>query len=112
MSVIVIDLNDVTEGGTIHNLAGKERGESVRKHFALDEIDHSDESVVVMVPEELYGISSSFFLGMFSPSIERLGGEEGFLEKYRFDADTYLMQQILHGIRRATMTREPLTVDA
>jgi hypothetical protein len=99
-----IDMNEVSGGS--RNLSGKGRGESARAHFRLDEIDRGDDRVTVKFPQEIYAISSSFFLGMFSPSIERLG-VEAFQRKYRFIADDVLQQQIQHGIERATMSLEP-----
>lgn len=105
-----IDLDEVTDHGAIRNLSGKERGESARCHFRLDELDVSDEVVVVCAPDYLVNISSSYFLGMFSPSIERLGGEEGFLRKYQFEAQPHVRVAIRHGIDRATMTRRRLQV--
>ena len=105
----IIDLNEVTGQGTVHNLAGKPRGESARKHFQLDRLDRTDEAVIVRAPDYLTNVSSSYFLGLFSPSIERLG-VDGFLSKYRFEAQPHILRAIQHGIERSTMSRSPLKV--
>lgn len=102
----VIKISEVVTGG-IRNISGKARGESARKHFGLDRFDEDDEEVTVVFPDSLYAISSSFFLGLFSLSIKRLG-ETRFLRKYHFVADENIQRQIRHGIQRATMSRDSL----
>lgn len=108
-NVRMIDIANVAKGG-IHNLSGKLRGESAREYFGLDRLDEDDQQVTVVFPEELYAISSSFFLGMFSLSIRKFG-EEKFLKKYKFQADENMQRQIRHGVKRATMSRESIIND-
>lgn len=77
-----IDLAKYRSGGT-RVYAGRERGEKVRQSADLDSADRAEEIVEVQIPSEIFAVTSSFFLGMFTDSIERLG-ETGFREKYRF----------------------------
>lgn len=96
-----VDLAPVAGNGQVRNLAGKDRGEQARTALKLDDLDKSVEPVVVHVPDYIYAISSSFFLGMFSQSIARCGSQEAFLRHYKFDASDSIMKQVLHGIERA-----------
>lgn len=96
----IIDLDHLTDQGKVHNLAGRERGENARAHFDLDNLDGLEEPVSVKIPDHVYGLSSSFFLGMFSRSIRNAGSQERFLQKYKFDVTDEVMQQIMHGLSR------------
>ena len=100
-----IDLDRVANGGQVRNLAGKPRGEDARLAFKLDEIDQQGGVVTVKVPDYIYAISSSFFLGLFSRSVMAFGTAESFLEHYRFEASDAVMRQIYHGLDRCLMSR-------
>jgi len=93
-----INLERCTKGGRIHNLAGKNWGESVRKAFGVDRLDQLPGPIPVIVPEHVYAISPSFFLGLFSRSLRSLGGREPFLAHYPFVCTREIMVQIEEGI--------------
>lgn len=76
-----IDLDTYAQGVTV--LAGRERGRAVREKEGLDALDLTEEEVVVILPEYLISVNSSFFLGMFETSVATLG-EARFRKKYRF----------------------------
>lgn len=103
-----INLHDLTDGGAVRNLAGHDRGMQARVRFGLDKLDAAADTVTVVVPDEIYLLSPSFIQGMFVPSIKQLGGRDGFLRHYQFDASNLIMDQIESGIRAAMMTRGPL----
>jgi hypothetical protein len=84
---------------------GRERGERLRKKFHLDEVDNSDAVVKISIPENTYSISSSFFLGLFGPSIVKYKTREAFLEKYRFHTTKFLMGVVDQHIARALQER-------
>ena len=107
----MIDLSDVTGNGEVRNLSGKDRGLSARLHYKLDALDDSPDPVIVKIPDYLVAISSSFFLGLFSNSVEKLGGRERFLQKYRFEADGWVLDQVNRGIERATAGRGRLRMN-
>lgn len=99
-----INLGDYADPG-VGLLAGQERGRRVREKERLDAFDRSAGIVHVIIPEEIYTVASSFFLGMFAASVEALG-EKRFREKYLFegpDADEVLEQ----GIRQALLSGTP-----
>ena len=68
-----INLFDRTQGGKIRNLSGKEPGEAAREYFELDKRDGERDSIVVIVPEDVYSLGPSFFCGMFGESYSKLG---------------------------------------
>ena len=102
-----IELEQLTKG-EVHNLSGHDRGQAARNHFKLSELDGGRETVVIHVPADVYTITSSFFQGMFAESVKALGTRERFLERYQFDADPIVLQQIEQGIRASLMKRTPI----
>ena len=54
-------------GGPVY--VGRANGAAVRALLKLDALDAHDDPVIVSVPEGTYSVNSSFFLGMFGPSI-------------------------------------------
>ena len=87
--------------------SGRARGECLRSVLHLDAIDARDNSkggglVNVIVPKDVVALNTSFFLGMFGPSIRALGEEE-FRKRYSFQcADTVrddVNQGILYALR-------------
>lgn len=84
---------------------GRDRGERLREQLGLDAFDSSEVVVRVVVPEATYSISSSFFLGLFGPSIVKLGSRDSFLQKYRFETSAFLISLIEKHIARALQER-------
>lgn len=81
-------------------LSGREKGAEIRNRLSLDKIDKDHEPMEVIIPEELYSINSSFFLGLFGPSVKSFG-EAGFKDKYIFMGNDILKDDIDDGISRA-----------
>lgn len=108
MASKTINLGILTKDGRVKNLSGKERGIAARKELNIDKLDSSTSEVVVVVPDYLDTISPSYFQGLFSESIQKLSGRDGFLSKYHFMANDKVMQWINIGIRNATSSRAPL----
>lgn len=103
---IIINLDDHRSHKSLV-FAGRERGEAVRKATRLEEIDDSGAKVTIVVPDDVISIASSFFLGMFGPSIRRLGEKE-FRARYNFQGID-LDRVIEDGIREALETDNPLS---
>jgi hypothetical protein len=78
----VIDLDDVTSAGT-QVYAGRQSGREARAAAQLDRLDEAGAIVEIHVPQDAWTMSSSFFGGMFGPSVERYGRDE-FLKHYHF----------------------------
>ncbi|WP_425410837.1 hypothetical protein [Hyphococcus sp.] len=99
-----IELIKLTKG-EVRNLTGQERGVAARKFFNLDEIDEAGEPVRVVVPDDLDAITTSFFQGMFSSSVRSANSAEAFLDRYRFEARSSIMEQVVRGINRILTPR-------
>ena len=68
------------------------------KKFNLDELDKNAESIDVIIPDYIVTFTPSFFLGLFSKSLDTLG-EDGFFRKYHFKSTREIIQkQILSGV--------------
>jgi hypothetical protein len=101
----VIDLNAYRTPG-VRVFAGRDRGKEVRAAAGLNELDRSDELVEIRVPEDIFSVNSSFFLGMFGDSIRALGDSE-FRRRFRFVGGK-LDELIEDGIREALHSKSPL----
>lgn len=92
MTDLTIDLSQ--EDGPVW--VGLDRGLAVRERLELnhreDRVDHID----VLIPMSVYAVSSSFFQGLFGPSVRKCGSIDRFEAKFRFSAPDDL-QQVLRG---------------
>jgi hypothetical protein len=79
---LLIDLDKFRSSGA-RVFAGRDRGREVRRVADLDSIDAGAATATVHVPPDTLSVNSSFFLGLFGPSVRRLR-EEGFRAKYHF----------------------------
>ncbi len=96
-----IDFRDIT--GPVYT--GRSRGESLRKEFNLDGIDSTDTIVDIEIPESTYTISSSFFLGLFGPSVIKAGSKDKFFSRYHFSSAPFLKEVIDSYVLRALQSR-------
>lgn len=84
---------------------GRERGARLREELALDSVDESGESVEVSIPENTYTVTSSFFLGLFGPSVVRAGSKDKFYEQFHFKLPAFLQPDVDGYIARALQGR-------
>lgn len=84
---------------------GRDRGERLREVFDLDSVDDEGQQVVVSIPEDTYTISSSFFLGLFGPSVRRAGSKKAFYERYHFNSPEFLVEVMDGYVNRALQSR-------
>lgn len=102
-----IHLSDLTRGGEVRNLSGHERGLEARRYFSLDDADATGEPVEVVVPDEVYTLTPSFFQGMFSKSVHAVGGDrEKFFAHFHFKASALILRQIERGVASVRSLRE------
>ena len=94
-----LEINFRDLGGPVY--IGRPKGEATRKKFRLDEIDRSETQVIIEIPDDIYSINSSYFLGMFGPSIKFAGSREAFLKKFKFSASDAILSKIDKYIVRA-----------
>lgn len=84
---------------------GRERGRRLRDELHLDQVDASGTEVSVEIPETAYTVSSSFFLGLFGPSIVQAGSRDAFFRRYHFSAPSYLEPVVDGYVARALQRR-------
>lgn len=101
-----INLNDYRKKNS-KVLSGRDEGYRCRKLADLESIDKEIGIVSVVVPEDLYSINISFFLGFFGESVRNLG-EKRFREKYEFQCDTFIMDNINDAVKKATRISDVL----
>ena len=112
MTMLEIDLNELTNGGEVHNLSGHERGVAARAHFHLEDADAAQEPVRVVIPEHIYTLTPSFFQGMFAASVHASGNDRAsFFSRYKFAAAPVVLQQIERGIAAVRTRRGDILSD-
>lgn len=84
---------------------GRSRGEHLRSELQLDKIDAAGDVVEVDIPEGTYTISSSFFLGLFGPSVVNAGSKDAFYSRYHFKSPTFLKDVMDGYVARALQSR-------
>lgn len=97
---INLDLNKARTSPESRVLSGRERGIECRRLFDVAKLDKSPERVTVLIPEDIFSMNTSFFLGLFGESVRTLG-KEGFIEKFQFQCDDIHRETITEGIDRA-----------
>lgn len=82
-------------------LVGRPRGEMAREKYRLDSIDEVGRQVEVSIPDNIYSVNSSFFLGLFGKSIINAGSRESFFDRYHFFASNELKERFEGYVSRA-----------
>ena len=85
---------------------GRERGEKARKVLKLDSVTENDR-VNVVIPDGVYTVTSSYFLGLFGKSIRDLGLEK-FSSVFKFESPDFLKDSIAEWSFRAVRDRRDL----
>ncbi len=84
---------------------GRDRGASLRRDLDVDLMDSTNAPVEVRIPKSTYTISSSFFLGLFGPSVVRAGTKEAFYSRFHFDSPEFLREVMDGYVLRALQSR-------
>lgn len=92
MTSLTVDLSSVS--GPVYS--GRDRGEALRKKYDLDHKEDGAEVVDVVIPKTTYTVSSSFFLGLFGPSVRKCGSVDSFERKFNFRGPEFL-KPVLHS---------------
>lgn len=87
---------------------GRDRGEALRENLKIEQLDSSADRVQVVIPSSTYTVSSSFFLGMFGPSVRKCGSIEKFNAKFHFSAPDSLLPLLAAHASRALQGRKLL----
>jgi hypothetical protein len=103
----MIDLAELTGNGRVHNLSGRLRGQAARQMFRLDELDASEASVEVIVPQHIYSLTPSFFQGLFGESVRKGGNDvERFRSRFSFVAPSIILEQVERGLAAVMTSRD------
>lgn len=94
-----------------HVFSGRPRGEEVRKVACLDVEDGSDGVVQVQIPEDVWSMNASFFLGLFGPSVQHFQSSKEFFQKYKFQCTPQIMEDIESGVEDALKSSSPLNFE-
>lgn len=87
---------------------GRARGREDRVRFKINDIDRSDTNgVAVVIPLDVYTMTSSYFLELFGDSIRYLG-REGFERKYNIKAPDHVSRKFEDWIARALREKKGL----
>jgi hypothetical protein len=86
---------------------GRARGGNDRKRYGLDRVDGNDEVVEVVVPDAIYTVTSSYFLGLFGDSVRALG-REAFVRKYPLTGPKHVTKKLDDWIARALREKRGL----
>ena len=65
-----INLDDYREAN-VRVLSGREKGRTLRKQLKLGNYDKEGINIEVIVPDDIYSLNASFFLGLFQPEYSR-----------------------------------------
>lgn len=108
MNEHLIDFNKF--GGPVY--VGRANGMRARKRIGADNLDQLNDVVVVRIPDSTYSVNSSFFLGLFGPSLERFGTREEFMRHYKIEAPSHIAASLVTVIDRTLAGRGRLAVSA
>jgi hypothetical protein len=84
-------------------LSGAAQGQEERARLGLDDIDRTDQSVIVKITSPV--VTSSFIRGFVGPSVRTLGFDE-FVKKYQFQSTSSVSQNILANAQYAADLKE------
>lgn len=96
-----INLSQITEKGNnkITSLGGKDNGLAAAEKLNIVDLAKKHDTIKIIVPRYIKGFHSSYFAGLFSQIISDLGNSRcKFENKFIFDADDKILEQINDGI--------------
>lgn len=105
--VHVIDFSRL--GGPVY--AGRAHGAQARQKLSVDALDAIKEPVRVVIPERTYAVNSSFFQGLFGPSLARFDSRAAFLQHYRFEGPRHVLEIVRLIVERVLASRGKLPLD-
>lgn len=76
-------VKDIRKGTISKVFTGRDRGKKVREDSRIDLIEAENETVEIIIPDNIYSINPSFFEELFVNVVKKLGKEK-FLEKFSF----------------------------
>lgn len=87
----IIDLEKYrTQLGVVKSkvFTGRDRGEEVRKKSNIDNIFKENDTITIIIPEDVYSITPSFLEQLFYNIVKQYG-KEAFLQKIKWENNGY-----------------------
>lgn len=78
-------------------LCGREEGYKLREKLNLDILEETNYQLVIIIPEYICSMNSSYFIGLFKDSINKMN-INGFKNKYTFKCSEYIKDNIKDGL--------------
>ena len=78
-----IGLNESHRGQGSSMFTGRPQGKQVRDKLEIANMDNQQKKYLVEIPLKTTSFNPSFFLGLFFPSVKKLGGYDNFADKYK-----------------------------
>jgi len=97
-------------GGPV--FVGRANGAQARQKLKIDRLDQQDDPVHVLIPADAYAVNSSFFLGLFGPSLARFNSGERFFAHYQFEGPDHIVDALHLVVERALASRGKLALTA
>jgi len=97
-------------GGPVYVV--RANGAQARQKLKVDALDAEKETIRVLIPERTYAVNSSFFLGMFGPSLTRFDSRDAFLGHYKFEGPEHVLETLRLVIERTLASRGKLALTA
>jgi hypothetical protein len=97
-------------GGPV--FVGRANGAEARRKLGIDELDAAKNPIPVLIPPGTYAVNSSFFLGLFGPSLSHFESGEAFLRHYPLNGPDHVVGSLRDVINRALMSRGRLTLSS
>jgi hypothetical protein len=95
-------------GGPVY--VGRANGAEARRRLGIDTLDTIEKSIPVLIPNGTYAVNSSFFLGLFGPSLSRFESGEAFLRHYPLKGPEHVVDSLHDIIDRALSSRGRLSL--
>ncbi len=96
--MFTIDLKQYIQNKKV--LSGRDNGVNLRKRLEIDKIENENDEIKIIIPQDVFALNSSYFLGWLGKSVRDLG-KESFEKKYLFECNDIVKLNIEDGINDA-----------
>lgn len=96
--MLTIDLKQYIQNKKV--LSGRDNGVNLRKKLEIDKKENENDEIKIIIPQDVFALNSSYFLGWLGKSVRNLG-KENFEKKYHFECNEIVKLNIEDGINDA-----------
>ena len=96
--MLTIDLKQYIQNKKV--LSGRDNGVNLRKKLEIDKKENDNDEIKIIIPQDVFALNSSYFLGWLGKSVRDLG-KENFEKKYHFACNEIVKLNIEDGINDA-----------